>query len=44
MRIIYTHTSSACESGHTKSAEDFNPDKMDDNTADLAFFGFKEPS
>ena len=44
MRIILTHTSSSCESGHTKTAEDFDPNKMEDNTDDLAFFGFKEPS
>ena len=44
MRMIWTHISSSLEFWHNKTAEDFYPDKMDDNTANLDFFGFEEPS
>ena len=42
MRITNQHTSS-WESGQTKTADDFDPDNIDDNASDLTFFGFKEP-
>ena len=43
MHMTNSHTSSL-ESGHTKIAGGFVPERMDDNTSDLAFFGFKGPS
>jgi len=44
LRITNQHTSSSWESVQTKTAEDFDPERVDDNSLDLFFFGLKKPS
>ena len=40
----YKHTSSYSESGRTKTATGLDPESIDNNASDLAFFGFKQSS
>jgi hypothetical protein len=40
MRITNKDTSSSWESGQINTADDFDPERIDDKASDFAFFGF----